>query len=477
MKNLRLASLTTSLLALALAAGCSSSGTSEDLPGTGGSLGSPGSTSTGSDAPAAPTGSGPIETPSTGGGAFSGATTGTGGVTGAGGATSSAGGSLGVGGVGDILGGPSPTPSQAQLTAGTWDDNLNFDFYQTYLTNMAQLDGAPLIDRANRLEITVSAGPTFPLAGARVTVSDAQGKLFSSTTRGDGKLFFFPGTVGATPGTELTLAISYGGQDATITAHVGDTEAGVQLFDGWTAPAPTLDLALVVDTTGSMGDELAFLQREMAAILGQVSRDFPGVAQRWSAIFYRDTQDEYVVRTFDFTSSIDTIQTELAAQSAAGGGDLPEAPDQALAKLSTLSWRPDSVARMAFWIADAPHHAAQATTMAQDILTAHGLGIRIYPIAASGTDDLLEYTMRTAAEVTGGRYLFLTNDSGIGGDHKEPTIPCYTVTTLHAAMMRMIDMELTGTDAQPAPADVIRTAGHPVDGRCTTDSGEVVTIL
>ena len=37
---------------------------------------------------------------------------------------------------------------------------------------------------------------------------------------------------------------------------------------------------------------------------------------------------------------------------------------------------------------------------------AQTLGIRIYPVAASGADDLLEYTMRSAAEVTGGRYPF-----------------------------------------------------------------------
>ena len=132
---------------------------------------------------------------------------------------------------------------------------------------------------------------------------------------------------------------------------------------------------------------------------------------------------------------------------------------------------------MAFWVADAPHHAAQAQTMTQDFLAAQRLGIRIYPVAASGTDALLEYTMRTAAEVTGGRYLFLTNDSGIGDDHKEPTIPCYLVTTLDKAMLRMIGMELTGKDDQPAAGDIIRTSGDPKDGTCVLASGQIVTVL
>jgi hypothetical protein len=215
----------------------------------------------------------------------------------------------------------------------------------------------------------------------------------------------------------------------------------------------------------------------VSAIAGQVAQAFPDVAQRLALILYRDDGDEYVVRSFDFTTSLATFQAQIAAQSASGGGDTPESPDKALAKLTTLAWGRDTVARMAFWIADAPHHAGRSGLMATDILTAQGLGVRLYPISASGADDVLEYTMRTAAEITGGRYLFLTDDSGIGNAHKEPTIPCYVVTALDKAMLRMISMELTGTEIQPAPADVIRTSGDPVGGRCTLTSGQEVRAL
>jgi hypothetical protein len=365
------------------------------------------------------------------------------------------------------------------LTAGTWDDNLNFDFYQKYLAAMdaSQLAGLPTIDRTNRLEITVVDGAGAGIAGAHVTVSDAAGKLFEATTRGDGKLFFFPGTVAAQAGDALQIAATSGQAGGSVPAKVGDAKVTVACANTTATPAASLDLALVVDTTGSMGDELEYLKTEMTNIIARVSHDFPNVSQRWSAVFYRDTVDEYVVRAFDFTNDLPTLENEIKAQSAAGGGDIPEAPDQALAKLTTLSWRPDAVARMAFWVADAPHHAKDAQTMVQDFLMAHALGIRFYPIAASGTDDLLEYTMRTAAEVTGGRYLFLTNDSGIGNDHKEPTIPCYVVTTLDKAMYRMIGMELTGTDVPPAPADIIRISGNPTNGTCSLQSGDIVTIL
>jgi hypothetical protein len=365
------------------------------------------------------------------------------------------------------------------LTAGTWDDNLNFDFYTKYLAamNASQLPGLTLIDRTNRLEITATDGAGAPLAGALVSVSDASGKLFEATTRADGKLFVFPIVVGAQPGAALSIGASFGQGTGTAAAHVGDATVSVTVAGAQATPVASLDLALVIDTTGSMGDELSYLKNEIGDIIARVKADYPGVSQRWAAVFYRDVVDEYVVRAFDFTTDLATLESELAAQSAAGGGDIPEAPDQALAKLPTLSWRPDAVARMAFWVADAPHHAKDAQTMVQDIVAAHAKGIRFYPIAASGTDELLEYTMRTAAEVTGGRYLFLTNDSGIGNSHKEPTIPCYVVTTLDKAMKRMIDMELTGTDSPPTPADIIRTSGNPSGNTCTLSGGDIVTIL
>ena len=396
--------------------------------------------------------------------------------------TTGAAGSTGAGPTGTVTTSPPPNNGvSGALTAGTWDDNLNFDFYSKYLTTMnaSQLPGLPLIDRTGRLEITAVDGAGAPIAGARVTVSDATGTLFEATTRGDGKLFFFPATVGVQTGDALTLAAALGQAAGAADAHVGDAKATVAIAAAQATPVAALDLALVVDTTGSMGDELEYLKVEMSDIIARVSHDFPNVSQRWSAVFYRDANmgDEYTVRAFDFTTNLDTLASEISAQSAGGGGDIPEAPDQALARLTTLSWRPDAVARMAFWVADAPHHAAQAQTMAQDVLAAHGLGIRLYPIAASGTDDLLEYTMRTAAEVTGGRYLFLTNDSGIGNSHKEPTVPCYVVTTLDKAMLRMIDMELTGTDSQPAASDIIRTSGDPKDGTCVLDGGDIVTVL
>jgi hypothetical protein len=372
-----------------------------------------------------------------------------------------------------------PAIQSGTLTAGTWDDNLNYDFYLRYLASMdaQQMAGLPAIPRERRLVIRAVDVAGRPIPGARVKVTGAAGKLFEAPTRGDGKVFFFPGVVGAEPGDALQVSASVGVASGVVTAAVGDAAGDVPITAATAKPPAALDLALVIDTTGSMGDELEYLKVEMKDIVARVSAAYPDVVQRWALILYRDVGDEYVVRTFDFTSTLSTFQSALSAQAAGGGGDFPEAPDQALAKLSTLSWSQDAVARMAFWVGDAPHHDQRTGTMTQDILMAQSLGIRVYPVSASGTDELLEYTMRSAAQVTGGRYLFLTNDSGVGGAHKEPTIPCYFVTALDKAMLRMIDMELLGTDAPPKATDIVRTTGGPANGQCTLSSGLAVTIL
>jgi hypothetical protein len=246
-------------------------------------------------------------------------------------------------------------------------------------------------------------------------------------------------------------------------------------FMGQLSSRETLDVSLVIDTTGSMGDEMLYLRTEFLALTSSISEKYPNAEQRWSLVVYRDQGDLYVVRSVDFTSDLQAFQGTLAEQRADGGGDLPEAPEAALAAAAELEWRTDgATARLAFWIADAPHHSQNAFAMADAIRAVRDAGVHLYPVASSGVDELSEHSMRSAAQLTGGRYLFLTDDSGVGGAHKEPTIPCYFVTRLDHAILRMVDIELSGAYREPDAAEIIRTGGNPQDGSCALASGEIV---
>ncbi len=303
---------------------------------------------------------------------------------------------------------PSKTGSQGEaqaglLTAGVWDDNLNFDFYKKYY----DLSSA-----------TLTGLPTFTLA---------------------------------------------------------ERDAARAQWTATRSPATELDIAFMIDTTGSMGDELKYLQSEIDGIAQSIKEKHPGMTPRFGLVLYKDQRDTYLTRSFDF-QGLDAFRTNLMAQTVGGGGDYPEAVADGLADTLKLGWRAGAVARMTFWVADAPHHVGEETSVKSSIAAAAAKDVHVYPIAASGTDPRAEFTMRTAAQMTGGRYVFLTDDSGIGGAHAEPHIPCYHVTRFDGALVRMVESELTGTHVEPAKAEVLRSVGNPQNGTCVTASSGSVTI-
>jgi hypothetical protein len=98
---------------------------------------------------------------------------------------------------------------------------------------------------------------------------------------------------------------------------------------------------------------------------------------------------------------------------------------------------------------------------------ARATGIRIYPLAASGVGEAAEYLMRIMAATTGGRHLFLTDDSGVGLAHQEPKVQCYVVTRLDQLLVRVLAAELSGERVEPSPDQVIRTVGDYDNGYCS----------
>jgi hypothetical protein len=258
---------------------------------------------------------------------------------------------------------------------------------------------------------------------------------------------------------------------------LAEVEEAYDRFSQTPGPKQTLDISLVIDTTGSMADEIAYLQAEFVALSDAIYERYPNAEQRWSLVLYRDDGDEYLTQKQDFVSDKLEFQDTLSAVYAGGGGDTPEAPDEGLAEAATLGWREaEKTAKLAFWIADAPHHVENAGKFADAVRSLVDLGVHLYPVASSGVDELTEISMRSAAQLSGGRYIFLTDDSGVGGAHKEPTIPCYFVTKLDDAILRMVDIELSGVYREPEEAEIIRTGGEPLEGVCQLDEDRSVFV-
>ena len=238
-----------------------------------------------------------------------------------------------------------------------------------------------------------------------------------------------------------------------------------------------LDVQLVLDTTGSMGDELSYLQSEFDSIATQVRTKFPNVTPRWSLVVYKDHGDEYVARASTSRPTRTSSAQSLRAQSAGGGGDIPEAVVEGLSTGMKQQWRTAPRTSRSSRSGSPMHRRipVRGRSSRNVIRDAKTKGVHIYPVASSDADDAAEYQMRSAAQMTSGRYVFLTNDSGIGNSHAEPHIPCYNVSRLDHAIVRMIQVEMTGSFVEADSRQVIRSVGQPNQaGKCQLSSGMLV---
>jgi hypothetical protein len=318
----------------------------------------------------------------------------------------------------------------------------------------------------HRLLVNVRGDDGGPIGNARVTLRDPQGgNGVELRTKSDGTVVFMStwDNVNAKENFQLNVIPADGRPaiEQVVPAKIDRWEVKV---DGYKGTLPkNLDLVLLIDTTGSMGDELAYLKSEIKSIAQAVQTKFPEINQRFALVLYRDQGDEYVTRKFDFTGSLDEFRERLSAQASAGGGDYPEAMHRGVDDLIQLQWRTEDTARIVFLIGDAPPHPqfVDQTMAAVDRLRKNN--VVIYPVAASGADPATEFIMRSMALLTGGHYLFLTDDSGVGAAHAEPHFPFYHVQRLEQLMIRMIASELAGRRLEPERDQIVRTVGKPVN--------------
>jgi hypothetical protein len=173
-------------------------------------------------------------------------------------------------------------------------------------------------------------------------------------------------------------------------------------------------------------------------------------------LFYRDKTDAVPFDYYDFTDvttsgGLAKQQAELDKQRASGGGDYPEAVDEALEMAVNQQWSTGATTKIIFQVLDAPAHSGDkyATKLVNATKTAAEKGIRICPIICSGAMGSTEYIMREAAVYTGGTFVFVTDDSGIGNPHYDPSLPNITVELLNSLIVRLTTGYHTGEFEDP----------------------------
>jgi len=197
----------------------------------------------------------------------------------------------------------------------------------------------------------------------------------------------------------------------------------------------------VIDTTGSMCDELAWIQSELVDVVERTERGMAGLRVRTSVNVYRDHGDAYVVQNHPFRSSASQAAEDLRSHSCGGGGDRPEAMDEALFDgVRSHRWSERAAGRLLFLVTDAPPHRSPdaLARLGAIVEIATVLGIRIVPVAASGMDRDTEFLLRGLAILTGGTYVFLTDDSGVGNAHLDPSVGEYEVEPFNDLLVRLL---------------------------------------
>jgi len=353
--------------------------------------------------------------------------------------------------------GTSTRPQVSGLKAGFADDNKQFNYFVQFLSTYgAQVNRIPIpIEERIMLKVQDSEGKSIPNAGIEV-YGPNRSFLGRGTTYVDGSFLLFPAEYGDQQG--YTIEVTYNQQRKSVSLdRFGRREIPI----AFGAPRAELsriplDLLFILDTTGSMGEEIQRLKTTIELIKLNLASLSSKPRVRFGMVLYKDRGDEYVTEVVPFTENLQEFQSALDAVEASGGGDTPEDLQSALEQAMKLSWSRGGV-RLGFIITDAPPHLdyGQRYTYAQAVKEAKETGIKIFSVGTGGLDLLGEVVLRQIAQYTSAKYIFLSygetgeSEGGTPGSVSHHTGANYQTDKLEAIIIRFAKEELSHITDQP----------------------------
>ena len=336
-------------------------------------------------------------------------------------------------------------PDAGQLTAGEINDFSKWDMWADISQEdlaMHRGDWKQYADHRYTIQLTTPTG--LAVVNAKVELNDGQGNvLWRARTNNSGQAEMWAHYFLETkrPANGLSITGSYKGKSFDIpNAKVFKEGINFYTLEAECDDSPVIDIAFVVDATGSMSDEIQYLQAELLNVIARVQDSLPAADIQSASVFYKDKSDDYLTKISPFTADIAATVKFIQAQGAGGGGDFPEAVDNAMEDaIEKLDWREEATTRILFLVLDAPPHQEEENLQRMNVAVtkAASMGIQIIPVACSGINKSTEYLMRSMALATNGTYTFITDHSGIGNAHIEPSTDEYTVEFLNDVMIRL----------------------------------------
>ena len=342
----------------------------------------------------------------------------------------------------DVPGGEPGTnnerPKAGQLTVCAYNDNDNWNFLQSLLVKGQEKDGL-FYDYQNQFKLINNRISLKIKNGNNVKVELLADNKVEYTAYADasGQVYLFNKEVRD----KYSVKVYYDNKEEMFEVSDND-ELDLSLTNNLN---DKIQLMFVVDTTGSMGDEISYLKSEIQDVIERVKKDNDNISVYLSLLFYRDNGDEYVTRYYDFTTDIATQVSRLEKEYASGGGDWEEAVQDAFDLASKAQWNTNASTNILVHVADAPSHDNDVNKWFAAVEKLASQAVRIITVASSGVSGKTEYLFRAQSILTNSYYCYLTNDSGIGNDHTEATVSERPeVEYLNDCLVRLINGIHTG---------------------------------
>ena len=177
---------------------------------------------------------------------------------------------------------------------------------------------------------------------------------------------------------------------------------------------PKIDVVFLIDSTGSMADEIRSVKTHIVKLVNEVRQGYPRPDLKVGIVTYRDHGDEYVVKDFSLTSNVDKALRNIVSIRAEAGGDYEEAVADGLhSAVNDMNWRHDAK-KLIFLIGDAPPHPdvgiysnygySDDYVYTESLEDAIEEGIVIYTVSGSGMDFRGEKIWKEIASKTKGEY-------------------------------------------------------------------------
>jgi hypothetical protein len=184
---------------------------------------------------------------------------------------------------------------------------------------------------------------------------------------------------------------------------------------GIAAQRPRVEVAFVLDTTGSMSGLIDGAKRKIWSIAERIGDGRPRPELRIALVGYRDVGDRYVTWVHDFTGDMDLVYERLMAFRAEGGGDTPEHVSRALSdSVHRLSWSQGNALRTIFLVGDAPPHTdyQDGYDYRRHAREAAQKGIVVEAIEC-GRDPFTAQVWNEIASLAGGHFARIDQDGGM----------------------------------------------------------------